>query len=355
MVIAICCCRANLPEAKGAVYRQGGVYVVIGGGRWHRRGLERIHDPRLPGRRSCGSAGAHKTHPSRPNWIGWRSLVLRHSISKPTPTDRWAMERAYARIKQEYSQVSRCDPFSRDPSAMAASPKNGSGFISPPVLFDQGGCECAPGPGCFARTRSILCCSSRPCRVSTGDAGLSNLRRRLHLRGRLWRTAAWPDVGRVRSKVMNLGLLGQLLESARAMKTRMARAGLGSIEAVEGMAALEVLLAAPQNQLALVKTTRPPVMAASERSDGIAVAELLRVYPPQDAVNDWPRLQADQRLAREVSFLKGMLIRRWTKLAGKLLWAQLIAAGFPGKRNGGCRGRSRPDCGLRGFIRSMAG
>jgi hypothetical protein len=71
---------------------------------------------------------------------------------------------------------------------------------------------------------------------------------------------AWPCP----VKVMNWGYWGNVgIVASADYRARMARAGFGSIEAEEGMAALEVLLAAPQNQLALVKTSG---MVASDES-----------------------------------------------------------------------------------------
>src|SRR6202012_2249433 len=59
-------------------------------------------------------------------------------------------------------------------------------------------------------------------------------------------------------KVMNWGYWGNVgIVASEEYRTRMARAGLGSIEAGEAMAALEALLAGSQDQLGLLKTTGP--------------------------------------------------------------------------------------------------
>jgi acyl transferase domain-containing protein len=67
----------------------------------------------------------------------------------------------------------------------------------------------------------------------------------------------WP--GSV--KTMNWGYWGSVgVVATNDYRERMTQAGIGSIEPPEAMEALETLLAAPMNQMALIKTTRPLVM-----------------------------------------------------------------------------------------------
>jgi NAD(P)-dependent dehydrogenase (short-subunit alcohol dehydrogenase family) len=62
----------------------------------------------------------------------------------------------------------------------------------------------------------------------------------------------------VPAKVMNWGWWGSVgIVATESNRERMARFGLGSVEPDEGMAALEVLLAGPASQVAFLKTTRP--------------------------------------------------------------------------------------------------
>jgi acyl transferase domain-containing protein/SAM-dependent methyltransferase len=62
-------------------------------------------------------------------------------------------------------------------------------------------------------------------------------------------------------KVMNWGYWGEVgIVATAAHRERMARIGLGSIGAEEGMRALELLLAGPLSQLALLKTLTPEVV-----------------------------------------------------------------------------------------------
>ncbi|MES2939420.1 MAG: amino acid adenylation domain-containing protein [Pseudomonadota bacterium] len=74
-------------------------------------------------------------------------------------------------------------------------------------------------------------------------------------------------------KVMNWGYWGSIgIVAEAAYQQRMARAGIGSIEPAEGMAALAALLASPLEQVALIKTTRPLAL------DSLRADELLTVH-----------------------------------------------------------------------------
>ena len=122
---------------------------------------------------------------------------------------------------------------------------------------------------------------------------------------------------------MNWGYWGNIgIVASAEYRARMAQAGLGSIEAGEGMVALEVLLGGPQNQLALVKTTRP-----LKTLD--VLPEQLRIYP-SEVSSAAARLQADQKRPGQGGPPEGRAVwQEIDELAGKLLWTQLVAAGFP--------------------------
>ena len=71
-------------------------------------------------------------------------------------------------------------------------------------------------------------------------------------------------------KVMNWGYWGSVgIVAAKEYRERMADAGMGSIEAPEAMEALEMLLAGPINQIALMKTTRSPALNIISSQDYI--------------------------------------------------------------------------------------
>ncbi|MFG3393915.1 SDR family NAD(P)-dependent oxidoreductase [Streptomyces parvus] len=84
---------------------------------------------------------------------------------------------------------------------------------------------------------------------------------------RLWRQSR-PTV----VKVMNWGYWGSVgVVSSDSYHRRMAQNGIGSIESAEGMAALDVLLAGPYDQLALEKTTaRTPAARRAADEDRTA-------------------------------------------------------------------------------------
>jgi polyketide synthase PksN len=79
-----------------------------------------------------------------------------------------------------------------------------------------------------------------------------------------------------RVKVMNWGYwdgIGIAKIVPNTFKNRLAQAGIGSIEPPEAMEALEILIAGPVNQIALVKNTKP------KDSGGIISEEYISVYP----------------------------------------------------------------------------
>ena len=76
-------------------------------------------------------------------------------------------------------------------------------------------------------------------------------------------------------KVMNWGYWGGVgVVASQTYQERMARMGIGSIDPPEAMDALETLLAGPLDQMVLIKTTRP---AAALK--GIHTGEWITVYP----------------------------------------------------------------------------
>jgi polyketide synthase PksN len=81
-------------------------------------------------------------------------------------------------------------------------------------------------------------------------------------------------------KVMNWGYWGSVgIVASKVYQERMAKAGLGSIEAPEAMAALEILLAGPLDQVVFLKTTKQRVL------EEINIEELMAVHPENPALN----------------------------------------------------------------------
>ncbi|PEA37028.1 hypothetical protein CON45_21555 [Priestia megaterium] len=77
-------------------------------------------------------------------------------------------------------------------------------------------------------------------------------------------------------KVMNWGYWGSVgIVASKPYQERMTEEGIGSIEPPEAMEALEVLLAGPMKQLALMKTTKPLIL------EGVNTEEWITIYPDQ--------------------------------------------------------------------------
>ncbi|MFG0213990.1 SDR family NAD(P)-dependent oxidoreductase [Brevibacillus porteri] len=73
-------------------------------------------------------------------------------------------------------------------------------------------------------------------------------------------------------KVMNWGYWGSVgIVASKGYQERMEQIGIGSIEPSEGMEALEALLSGPMNQLALMKTTKPLDMEGIHTSESVTV------------------------------------------------------------------------------------
>ncbi|MGG4453264.1 SDR family NAD(P)-dependent oxidoreductase [Brevibacillus porteri] len=73
-------------------------------------------------------------------------------------------------------------------------------------------------------------------------------------------------------KVMNWGYWGSVgIVASKGYQERMEQIGIGSIEPSEGMEALEALLSGPMNQLALMKTTKPLDMEGIQTSESVTV------------------------------------------------------------------------------------
>ncbi|WP_429843904.1 SDR family NAD(P)-dependent oxidoreductase [Brevibacillus sp. FIR094] len=73
-------------------------------------------------------------------------------------------------------------------------------------------------------------------------------------------------------KVMNWGYWGSVgIVASKGYQERMEQIGIGSIEPSEGMEALEALLSGPMNQLALMKTTKPLDMEGIHTGESVTV------------------------------------------------------------------------------------
>jgi NAD(P)-dependent dehydrogenase (short-subunit alcohol dehydrogenase family) len=311
---------SDLPGAKGALHRRGGVYVVIGG---------------AGGIGAAWSESMIRHYQARIIWIGRRPhdasiQAEQDRLAKlgPAPlyieadaTDRRALERGYARIKQEHAQVHGVVHSAlvlRDRSLARMEEADFRAVLSAKVdvsvrlaqLFREDQLD-------FVLFFSSAMSFEMPAGQGNYAAGCSFKDAFAHALARAWSCPV---------KVMNWGYWGNIGIAATAeYRARMARSGLGSIETDEGMAALDVLLGAPQDQLAFVKTVGAPRLL----KDFVVPDEVLRVYrsgPPSIAAE----LQAHATEPAGSELFEGRAsLQEMEVLAGRLLWTQLIAAGFP--------------------------
>jgi len=311
---------SDLPGPKGASYRQAGVYVVIGG---------------AGGIGAAWSESMIRRYQARIIWIGRRPhdasiQAEQDRLAKlgPAPlyieadaTDRRALERAYARIKQEHAQVHGVVHSAlvlRDRSLARMEEADFRAVLSAKVdvsvrlaqLFRD-------DPLDFVLFFSSAMSFEMPAGQGNYAAGCSFKDAFAHALARAWSCPV---------KVMNWGYWGNIGIAATAeYRARMARSGLGSIETDEGMAALDVLLGAPQDQLVFVKT----VGASRLLKDFVVPDEVLRVYrsePPSISAD----LQAHATQPAGSELFEGRTsLQEMEVLAGRLLWIQLMAAGFP--------------------------
>jgi polyketide synthase PksN len=242
-------------DAGPTQYRQGGVYVVIGG---------------------AGGIGAAwsdymiRTYQAQIVWIGRRlqdaeisTKIASLARSGPAPlyvsadaTDLDSLQTAYRRIKERYPQIHGVVH-----SAIVLADKTLSNMdeerfqaglsaqVEVSVRLAQ---AFAPEPLDF-----ILFFSAMNAFVK--NAGQSN-----YVAGCTFKDAFAHHLMRERShavKIMNWGYWGSVgVGASQQLRERMARAGVGSIESPEAMAALEQLLAGPVDQIGLLKTASPLAM-----------------------------------------------------------------------------------------------
>jgi acyl transferase domain-containing protein/acyl carrier protein len=261
----------RLPQPTVSPYRDGGVYVVAGGG---------------GGIGAAWTEHVIRTHGARVVWLGRRAEdeTIRSGIARlaevgPAPAyvqvdaaDRNALAAAHEAILRSHGPVSgvihsalvlkdaslaRMDEATFraalaakvDVSVNLASVFGGASldlilFFSSMISFAK-----SPGQSNYAAGCVFV------------DAFAHALRRSRGLNAKVMNWGWWGSVGIV---------------ATEAHRERMNRLGLGSVEPDEGMAALDVLLSGPVDQIAFLKTTRPLTIA-----DGVADEMLLAA--PQKA------------------------------------------------------------------------
>ena len=239
-------------RAEAVPYQRGGVYVVIGGA----GGLGAVWTEHVV-----------RNYGAQVVWIGRRAEDggVRATIDElsrlgPAPwylqadaTDREALAAAVARIRARFGEI--------------------NGVVhSALALLDQSVAR-MPEDRFRAAVRAKVDISVRLAQVFTDEpldfvlffssinsfqrsAGQSN-----YVCGCVFKDAfarLWQQNRSTTVKVVNWGYWGSVgVVASSAYQRRMEQSGIGSIEPAEGMAALDLLLSGPYNQLALEKTTTP--------------------------------------------------------------------------------------------------
>ena len=254
--------------AAESPYKDGGVYVVIGG---------------AGGLGEAWTEHMIRRHKARVVWIGRRekdeaidAKIARLGALGPAPLyvsadagDWLSLERAKREIKQAVGEI--------------------NGIIHSAIVLQDKGLANMDERTFQSALAAKVDISVRIAQVFAGEAldfvvffssmlsfgksaGQSNYAAGCTFKDAFARLlgASWP----CKVKVMNWGFWGSTgIVATDAYKARMARLGVGSLETGESLAALETLLAAPQDQLAFTKTTRPLTAA-----DGVAMEEII-AYP----------------------------------------------------------------------------
>ncbi|WP_325034998.1 SDR family NAD(P)-dependent oxidoreductase [Bacillus paralicheniformis] len=307
-------------------YRDGGVYLVIGGAGgigevWSEYMIRRYH--------------AHII------WIGRRKkdAVIQGKIDRlkrlgPAPVyieadaaSRKEMERAYKSIKKQFANIhgvihsavvlsdQRLSYMDEDQFKSVLTAKVDVSVRLAQVFQHE--------PLDFVLFFSSLSAYGKPKGQSNYSAGCVFTDAFAQLLDREWSCAV---------KVINWGYWGSVgVVAVKGYQEQMALAGIGSIEPDEAMEALEILLSSHLSQMALLKTTRPFRMEGQHRED--TITEL-----PMEEESYLPIL-CDQGIHCQLT-IEDVLsqvqrpIEEFDQMLGKLLYLQLKTIGiFDGTEN----------------------
>ncbi|HML90062.1 MAG TPA: SDR family NAD(P)-dependent oxidoreductase [Methylomusa anaerophila] len=313
------------PPLQPALYKPGGVYVVIGG---------------AGGIGEVWSEYMIRTYQARIVWIGRRpkEAAIQSKLNRlaglgTTPryitadaTDKKDLQQAYDEIKQQYGQINGVIHAAivlldqslanmaeeRFRAGLAAkvdvSVRIAQVFQKEPLDFVM----------FFSSTTSFV-----------KAAGQSNYAAGCTFKDAFARQLAreWPGA----VKVINWGYWGGVgIVASRDYQERMAKLGIGSIEPPEAMDALETLLAGPLDQIALMKITRQAVM------EEIGAGETMTVYPENQPSNVQNLSGHMPEQGAQISSLKTEVSRYMQEMDQflcRLLWGQLQSAGLFAAKN----------------------
>ncbi|HET8841465.1 MAG TPA: SDR family NAD(P)-dependent oxidoreductase, partial [Ktedonobacteraceae bacterium] len=307
-------------EKPTSLYRQGGVYVVIGG---------------AGGIGEAWSEYMLRTYCARLVWIGRsdKTPAIQEKLERlsrfgPAPEyiaadarDRQALTSAYQYIKQQYGPIHgviHAAIVLHDQSLARMDEESFRAVLEAKVDVSVHLAKV------FAREALdfVLFFSSfnafvRMAGQSNYAAGCTFVQSfAAHLR-RAWSCAV---------KVVNWGYWGNIgVVSTPAYRERMAQAGLGSIEAEEAMENLEYLLAGPLDQCAYLKVTRPLSRESEQHADELRV--LVGASPALiSSLNS--RVSDQQAVIAQIEDELSQPTREMDELLGRLLWGQLKATGW---------------------------
>jgi len=300
----------ELQGVPTAPYRQGGVYVVIGGA----GGLGEVF-----------SEHVIRNHGARLVWLGRSTMsaaidakIARLATLGPAPrylacdaADRDSLEQAYRRIKAEHGQIhgvvhAAVVLLDRSLAQMEEDRFRASlaAKVNVSVRLAQ----------VFAREALDFVVLFSSLQSFAKAAGQSN-----YGAGCTFQDAfasrlalAWPSA----VKVMNWGYWAVGTVASEGYRTRMAQLGFGSIEPEEGMAALGRLLGGPLSQTVFLKTIKSQALPAERltQAEGQAPSRIHSLSPRTQ------RTLAPQAAPEAVEAFQRML--------GQLLFVQLRSMGL---------------------------
>ncbi|TQR33926.1 SDR family NAD(P)-dependent oxidoreductase [Brevibacillus brevis] len=254
------------PSIHQTVYKQQGVYVVIGG---------------AGGIGQAWSEYMIRTYQAQIIWIGRRKKdeSIQNKINQlatlgPAPlyieadaTDRESLQSAYEEIKKQYDKINGVIHSAivlLDRSLANMDETTFRAGLIPKVdvsvrmsqVFGEEALD-------FVLFFSSINSFTKSPGQSNYASGCTFKDAFAHQLAEEWTCAV---------KVMNWGYWGSVgIVASKDYQARMEQIGIGSIEPSEGMEALEVLLSGPMNQVALMKTTKPLVMEGIHTSESVAI------------------------------------------------------------------------------------
>jgi len=305
----------QLPQADKTGYRQGGVYLVIGGaggiGEAWSEYMIRRYAARIVwiGRKTRDAAIEAKLE--RLAQLGPRPLYLSADAG-----DRQALEAAYGAVREHYGEIHGMIHSAivlEDKSLVRMSEAAFRAALAAKVDVSVRLAQVFGGETLdFVLFFSSILSFMTPPGQSNYASGCTFKDAFAHALGQQW---ACPV------KIMNWGYWGGAgVVATPEYQSRMADLGIGSIEPDEGMAALELLLSRDRRQLGLLKTTKPGGVSWLSRNERLFVQT-----QRMDSVLNALELPAEAASAPIIDDAKADVHE---SLLQRVLWAQLSGMGL---------------------------